>query len=183
MRKGEACGLLRKHIDLDKSTVTIEQQLIRSGPPVLFGPLKKKRKKPTIHISPETVALLRKHLAEQRELKFANGNDYTDNGLVFAKTFAELTTNPGDALGMPLVAGSLGSPFARLVKKAQVRQISPHGLRHTTATLLLGAGVSVVDVAERLGHKDGSITLSVYGHALPDSQSKMTATLAKMLHG
>ena len=63
---------------------------------------------------------LREHRRVQRELKFANRTTYADHGLVFAKTFAELTGKPKDVLGLPLVAEHLGAPFARLIKKAGV---------------------------------------------------------------
>ena len=42
-----------------------------------------------------------------------------------------------------------------------------HELRHTAATLMLGNGVPVLDVAARLGHDDVSVTLNTYGHAIP----------------
>jgi len=41
-----------------------------------------------------------------------------------------------------------------------------HDLRHLHATALLGAGVPVNTVAERLGHASARMTLDVYGHAI-----------------
>lgn len=46
--------------------------------------------------------------------------------------------------------------------------ITLHGLRHTHASLLLYAGINIMIVAERLGHKDVAITQSVYSHLLED---------------
>jgi len=42
-----------------------------------------------------------------------------------------------------------------------------HDLRHTHASLLLAAGVPVKEVADRLGHTEPTITLSVYAHLIP----------------
>jgi integrase len=38
--------------------------------------------------------------------------------------------------------------------------------------VLLATGENVVAVAERLGHDDASLVLSVYGHLMPDSESR-----------
>jgi integrase len=52
--------------------------------------------------------------------------------------------------------------------KAQVRPIRFHDLRHTTATLLLRAGVHMASVQKILRHRDPRITAEVYGHLTPD---------------
>jgi len=41
-----------------------------------------------------------------------------------------------------------------------------HDLRHTHATILLANNIDAVVVASRLGHKDATITLQTYAHAL-----------------
>lgn len=43
---------------------------------------------------------------------------------------------------------------------------TPHDLRHHYASVLLAAGESVVAVAELLGHEDGSLVLTTYGHLM-----------------
>ena len=48
--------------------------------------------------------------------------------------------------------------FARLVEASGVRRIKFHGLRHTSATLALKAGVPVKVVAQRLGHAKTDIS-------------------------
>ena len=42
-----------------------------------------------------------------------------------------------------------------------------HGLRHSVATFMVGAGVSPKLVAQRLGHSSPAITLGVYSHVMP----------------
>ncbi|MGB7701875.1 MAG: tyrosine-type recombinase/integrase, partial [Pseudolabrys sp.] len=41
-----------------------------------------------------------------------------------------------------------------------------HALRHTHASMLLGAGVDVLTVSRRLGHGKASVTLDTYGHLI-----------------
>ena len=43
-----------------------------------------------------------------------------------------------------------------------------HSLRHTTASLLISQGTSVVTVSKILGHSSTQITLDVYGHLYAD---------------
>lgn len=50
------------------------------------------------------------------------------------------------------------------------KDISPHGLRHTSASWLLGRGVSPIVVQHRLGHESLSTTSKVYAHLLTDAQ-------------
>lgn len=50
------------------------------------------------------------------------------------------------------------------------KHITPHGLRHTSASWLLAAGVSPIVVQHRLGHESLSTTSKVYAHLLTDAQ-------------
>ncbi len=75
--------------------------------------------------------------------------------------------------------------LARLCRKAEVPVISIHGLRHTHASLLLFAGVSIASVAKRLGHASMNTTEGP-GHevahesGLGSSQRKPRGRLSKM---
>ena len=56
----------------------------------------------------------------------------------------------------------------KLWPKPRVRDFRFHDLRHTTATLLLTAGVSLVVVSKVMRHRDANLTLHRYGHLVPD---------------
>ncbi|SES20909.1 Phage integrase family protein [Butyrivibrio fibrisolvens] len=62
--------------------------------------------------------------------------------------------------------------LARHCKRAGIPIISVHGLRHTHASLLLFAGVSVASVARRLGHSNISTTQKTYIHIIQELESK-----------
>lgn len=55
-----------------------------------------------------------------------------------------------------------------------------HDLRHTGATLLLGNNADIETVSHRLGHAKASVTLDIYGHALPKNDEAAADTLAAM---
>ncbi len=55
-----------------------------------------------------------------------------------------------------------------------------HDLRHSCISLLLAQGIPVKVVSEMAGHADVSITLSIYGHVLPDMQSTAADRIAEL---
>ncbi|WP_188991404.1 tyrosine-type recombinase/integrase [Saccharopolyspora thermophila] len=56
-----------------------------------------------------------------------------------------------------------------------------HALRHTFASTLLAAGVTVRELADYLGHKDPGFTLRVYTHLLPSSHDRARAAIDAQL--
>lgn len=56
-----------------------------------------------------------------------------------------------------------------------------HDLRHVAASLLLADGIPVPIVSEMLGHANPSITMSIYSHALPDSQDIAASAMDALL--
>ncbi|WP_462400127.1 site-specific integrase [Lacticaseibacillus pantheris] len=67
---------------------------------------------------------------------------------------------------------SINRHLKRLCESAKVPVLSIHGLRHTHASLLLFAGVSVASVARRLGHANMATTQSTYLHIIQELESK-----------
>ncbi len=57
-------------------------------------------------------------------------------------------------------------------KEVEIPIISIHGLRHTHASLLLFAGVSIASVARRLGHSNMATTQKTYLHIIQELESK-----------
>lgn len=62
--------------------------------------------------------------------------------------------------------------LTRRCKKAKVPVISIHGLRHTHASVLLFAGVSIASVARRLGHASMTTTQRTYLHIIQELENK-----------
>jgi integrase len=66
---------------------------------------------------------------------------------------------------------------------ANVPVITLHGLRHTHASLLLFAGVSIASVAKRLGHSSMNTTEKTYLHIIQELENKDVDLVMRSLSG
>ena len=62
---------------------------------------------------------------------------------------------------------SVSSKCSLIAKKAGMKSVSLHTLRHSHGSLLLSAGVPLPVVSKRLGHSSPHVTAMIYSHALP----------------
>ena len=56
-----------------------------------------------------------------------------------------------------------------------------HGLRHTSATLLIANNQDIRSVSARLGHAETSTTMNIYAHALESADKKASDILENVL--
>ena len=155
VRRGEALGLRRQDVHLDRATPTIDirQQWAKAGNHgANFRSLKgKARHWRTIELDPETADALRTHLEAQGFER--RRDDYDDHGLVFCAPD-----------GTPHDPDVTSRRFKALVASCgQVKAIRFHDMRHTHATLLLEAGEAMDYVAVRLGDRIDTVE-RVYAH-------------------
>lgn len=71
----------------------------------------------------------------------------------------------------------------RYCEKCNIPVISVHGLRHTHASLLLFAGVSIASVARRLGHSSMTTTQKTYLHIIQELENKDIDLVMRSLSG
>jgi len=90
---------------------------------------------------------------------------------------------PDAKLGDPMMRVLDLRIFKAVVHAAEVRLIKVHGMRHTTATLLLTGGEPVHEVAARLGHSKATEVLNTYAHALPKEKGQGRSVLGAVLYG
>ena len=67
---------------------------------------------------------------------------------------------------------TVNSRLKFLCKKADIPIISLHSLRHTHASLLIYAGVSIASIAKRLGHSSVTTTQETYLHIIQELENQ-----------
>ena len=78
---------------------------------------------------------------------------------------------------------TINSILARHCKAQNIPVISIHGLRHTHASLLLFAGVSIASVARRLGHASMTTTQKTYLHIIQELENRDIDLVMRSLSG
>lgn len=78
---------------------------------------------------------------------------------------------------------TVNNVLARHCKKLNLPVISVHGLRHTHASLLLFAGVSIASVARRLGHASMTTTQKNYIHIIQELENQDVDLVMRSLSG
>lgn len=73
--------------------------------------------------------------------------------------------------------------LCRHCQKLNIPVISVHGLRHTHASVLLFAGVSIASVARRLGHASMTTTQKTYLHIIQELENRDVDLVMRSLSG
>jgi len=149
VRSGECFGLVWPNIDLKAAKLDVRLSLTDQdrGKESTLEPVKTRSSKRTIPLPHELV----KELTAWKLRSPINDKD-----LVFARTD-----------GKPYRRSSVRTLLDKAITKAGIKRLTPHGLRHTFASLLLADGRPVPEVSHLLGHRNAQVTMSIYAHFIP----------------
>jgi integrase len=89
------------------------------------------------------------------EAMLKNGRQLTDEDFVFCSLD-----------GKPLDGDNLYHRVFKPILKETKFSITIHGLRHTFASILIGAGHNLKYVSDQMGHSNIQTTLNIYAHLL-----------------
>ncbi len=171
-RRGEVLGLRWSDVDLEAGTAAIRGTRTTVAHEVFEAPVPKSGRARMVRLDLATVAVLRTWKATQAAERLVMGAGWADTGLVF--------TLPD---GRPYHPEHFGRAFTRAVARQGLPRIRLHDLRHTWATLALGAGVANKVVAERLGHASTRITDDVYSHVTAPMATDAAERVAGLIFG
>ena len=166
LRREEVLGLKWNAVDFDKHTITIKNVVTEAYLDGKCQLVEKNRTKTkssfrTLPLVPQIESLLRRAKAQQEEYRELCGDCYNTAYLDY------VNVNP---MGDLIKPGYVSQQFPVFLKRAGLRKIRFHDLRHSCATLMYAKGVQLKDMQLWLGHSDISTTSNIYTHLDFDSK-------------
>lgn len=148
LRVGELLALTPKDVDIENMLISVTKTYCRWHKRDIISPPKTKKSNRTVFI----------HNALNEEIK---------------QYFKENLRIGNDDRMFPVTADSVRDRMTRIVKKAGLKRIKVHDLRHSHASLLINMNITPLMVSERLGHEKVETTLNIYSHLYPEMQQKL----------
>lgn len=168
LRQGEALALKWSDIDFENKKITVDKTAVRIKEKQTLQTPKTKNSKRVISIDPTTLSILKSWKKDQIKIYFKNGKHFEgDDNFIF-------TNERGEWVHIH----NFIRYFKRFIADHKLKPITPHGLRHTHASLLFSAGVEPKNISDRLGHSTVQITLDLYTHI---TEEQRTDTVEKLL--
>ena len=153
LRRGELLALNIGDYDAAAKTITVTKSLERVKGINRIGEPKNKQSIRTVTIPPSIASMLDEYI----------------------KTIYE--PSPNEPLWPTITGDHLAYRLEQAAKKAGVKKIRLHDLRHSHAALLIDLDVNILAISKRLGHKDIKTTLNVYGHLYKEHAEQIAKTL------
>jgi len=170
LRQAELLGLRWRDINLELCSISVCQVLYKRGGPYAFKEPKTQHSKRRVSMTNKLRDYLSEYKGERESLCLHSGRFLKPDDLVFANTE-----------GGPIDPSVLSHNFARIAKRAGLKDVRFHDLRHTFASLMLLCGAKSKIVSEALGHSSVAFTLDTYGHIIPGMDSEAMGLLDKVM--
>lgn len=167
MRKGEAAALRWKDINLTDGTINIYE----TRDTLSQRHVKTKNSVREVEIDEDLCTLLEYYRKKSIEQKLRYGIKHKDSDHVFIN-LKTLTV-----IGRTLVNHILNTAYKN---KAISKRITPHGLRHSFASLLCAQGVPITVVAKMLGDTPNTV-LDYYAHSLKEKEKEAAKLITKLI--
>lgn len=161
LRQGEALALKWSDIDFENKKITVDKTAARIKEKQTLQTPKTKNSKRVISIDSATLSILKSWKKDQIKIYFKNGKHFEgEENFIF-------TNQRGEWVHIH----NFIRYFKRFIADHKLKPITPHGLRHTHASLLFSAGVEPKNISDRLGHSTVQITLDLYTHITEEQRS------------
>lgn len=179
LRLGELLGLTWENVDLKRGRLSVRQTVNRLksfdsnsnySTRIYIGEPKTEKSKRVIPLLDEIIKMLEEHQKRQQIERQNSMGIYQDSGFVLC-----------NEIGEPLDPKTYQDFFKRMLKKAGLRDINFHALRHTFATRSLEKGIPAKTVSELLGHSSITITLDLYTHVTDELKTEAIEKLKDLL--
>ena len=179
MRKGELLALEWSDINFEADLISISKSVGRvNGKTILKSP-KTKTSFRKVSIPHSLTQKLEKLLLAQKTYRLDVGEYWQGTNWIF-------TQGDGTMMNYSTPYHALQAVIKRYnknrAKEEQLPVIPFHGLRHTSATLMIASQQDIKTISHRLGHAQSSTTLNIYTHALQEGDRRAAAALESLIH-
>jgi integrase len=171
MRRGELCALRWSDVDWKHNRLDVSRSVYEMAGGGWGEKPTKTHAHRKVSLDELGITTLKLRLEDATRIAESTRQTLLPDGFVFSKAATSSEPIRPDVL----------SKFTARVMKAAGVEGHLHMLRHFSATQLIAAGYDPVTVAARLGHRDASITLNIYSHALIARDEEAAATLGRAL--
>lgn len=169
LRIGELVSLRWGNVDLGRRVVHVVEFVSTLGYKLERSPGKSRDAVRSIELDEGLVRVLRAQRKLQAEERLA-AEEYEETDYVFTR-----------ASGGPYHPNNLSKLLGRMTTEVGLPRLTAHGLRHTSATLMLANGVPPKVAAERLGHADPTLFTNLYSHVTPTMQREAAEKIGAAL--
>lgn len=171
LRIGELVSLRWPNVDLEAGAVRVVEFVSTLGHDLLPSTGKSRDAVRTVVLDDGLVAVLKRQRALQ-DAERQCASSWEETGHVFTKPD-----------GRPYHPQRLSRVLGTYTAELGLPRLTAHGLRHTSATLILASGVPPKVAAERLGHADPTLFVRLYSHVTPTMQSEAARRVGELLFG
>lgn len=81
----------------------------------------------------------------------------------------------------PFADTTIARKLQYYINLTKIKRITPHGFRHSHASLLINLGINILAIADRLGHDDVKQTLDRYSHLYPNALKETALAIDKYI--
>lgn len=174
LRQGEAFGLKWKNVDFKKKTITVDCTRDNYG----VRTPKTRHSYRTIRVDDIVIDQLKVYQKWCLETKFQYGLQLDKND-----DYVFISNHSGLPCSYMVLQHAFKAIYKQLEKdEIEINTITPHGLRHTHATILVNDGTPPKTVAKRLGNTVDMV-YKVYSHSTQEVEETAVSTFTNRLFG
>jgi len=170
LRKSEVLGIKWSSIDFDNSQLEIIDTVVKVITIHKKDTPKNVPSNRKLPLDKYLLEALKNAKLEQEKNRLEFGDAYLESDYVCVR-----------ADGSEFKPDYVSSHFKLLLRNLSMPHIRFHDLRHTTVSLLIEAGWSLLDIKELLGHVSVSSIADIYGHIFIKAKREMAKEMENIL--
>lgn len=178
-RRGELIALDWSVLNFDTCTISISKSASKTKNGIIIKGTKTASGVRVINMPASVMDQAKRWQLHQKELTLQLGSAWNGKDNVFSQ-----------ADGSRMYPDTVTAKFKDIIRNYNAQcsppdrlpEISLHGLRHTSASILINQHADIATVSKRLGHSRTSVTLDIYTHAIKEADKAAAQMFENLLN-